>query len=136
MRARSGRAPGDGLGWGGRIRTSECGDQNPVPYRLATPQHKRLRTWSSKPFREKDPGVAFYSWQQGFVRLFSLGPGIKNAENGRTAPGHECAAGASALERLPERRYLRMPRKGHGFQVVEKGRYDPILAGWNLVRIQ
>ncbi len=25
-------------GWGGRIRTYECWDQNPVPYRLATPQ--------------------------------------------------------------------------------------------------
>ncbi len=25
-------------GWGGRIRTFECGDQNPVPCRLATPQ--------------------------------------------------------------------------------------------------
>ena len=24
-------------GWGGRIRTCACGDQNPVPYRLATP---------------------------------------------------------------------------------------------------
>lgn len=25
-------------GWGARIRTWECWDQNPVPYRLATPQ--------------------------------------------------------------------------------------------------
>jgi hypothetical protein len=25
-------------GWGARIRTWECGDQNPVPYLLATPQ--------------------------------------------------------------------------------------------------
>ena len=25
-------------GWGARIRTWVCGDQNPVPYRLATPQ--------------------------------------------------------------------------------------------------
>ena len=25
-------------GWGGRIRTCECWDQNPVPCRLATPQ--------------------------------------------------------------------------------------------------
>ena len=25
-------------GWGGRIRTSECRNQNPVPYHLATPQ--------------------------------------------------------------------------------------------------
>jgi hypothetical protein len=29
-------------GWGGRIRTHECRDQNPVPYRLATPQKSSL----------------------------------------------------------------------------------------------
>ena len=27
-------------GWGGRIRTSECQDQNLVPYHLATPHQK------------------------------------------------------------------------------------------------
>ncbi len=32
-----GQAPNDG--WGGRIRTYECQDQNLVPYRLATPQY-------------------------------------------------------------------------------------------------
>ena len=26
-------------GWDGWIRTSECGSQSPVPYRLATPQN-------------------------------------------------------------------------------------------------
>ena len=26
------------IGWGGRDRTSECWNQNPVPYHLATPQ--------------------------------------------------------------------------------------------------
>jgi hypothetical protein len=26
-------------GWGGRIRTSAWRNQNPLPYRLATPQH-------------------------------------------------------------------------------------------------
>ena len=30
------------FGWGGRIWTYECGNQNPVPYRLATPQCKFL----------------------------------------------------------------------------------------------
>jgi hypothetical protein len=28
-------------GWGGRIRTCECRNQNPVPYHLATPQRCR-----------------------------------------------------------------------------------------------
>ena len=27
-------------GWDGWIRTSECGSQSPVPYRLATPQKR------------------------------------------------------------------------------------------------
>ncbi len=30
-------------GWGTRIRTSECRNQNPVPYRLAIPQLVHLR---------------------------------------------------------------------------------------------
>jgi hypothetical protein len=29
------------IGWGDRTRTYECGDQNPVPYHLATPQCER-----------------------------------------------------------------------------------------------
>ena len=32
-----------GNGWGARIRTWECWDQNPVPYRLATPQDLSVR---------------------------------------------------------------------------------------------
>jgi hypothetical protein len=28
------------IGWGGRDRTYECWDQNPVPYHLATPHLK------------------------------------------------------------------------------------------------
>ena len=30
----------DEIGWGGRIRTCECRYQKPVPYHLATPQHR------------------------------------------------------------------------------------------------
>lgn len=29
-------------GWGGWIRTNECRHQKPMPYHLATPQHKTL----------------------------------------------------------------------------------------------
>ena len=32
------------LGWTGRIRTCECWDQNPVPYRLATVQYPHYTT--------------------------------------------------------------------------------------------
>src|SRR5450755_2443996 len=31
-----------GYGWGGRDRTYECRNQNPVPYHLATPQGKTV----------------------------------------------------------------------------------------------
>ncbi len=31
------------FGWGGRIRTCECRDQNPVPYHLATPHQRAVR---------------------------------------------------------------------------------------------
>src|SRR3954447_10108432 len=39
---------GRGVGWGGRDRTYECRNQNPVPYHLATPQN------SSHPPTAKD----------------------------------------------------------------------------------
>ena len=35
-------APFNSNGWTGRIRTCECWDQNPVPYRLATVQYTPL----------------------------------------------------------------------------------------------
>src|SRR5208282_1337923 len=38
------------FGWGGRIRTSEWRDQNPLPYHLATPQ---LESTVSEPARLK-----------------------------------------------------------------------------------
>src|SRR5450759_2546336 len=37
-----------GYGWGGRDRTYECRNQNPVPYHLATPQGKLSRPKFSK----------------------------------------------------------------------------------------
>ena len=35
-------------GWGGRDRTSEWGNQNPLPYRLATPQRPNARNMVSQ----------------------------------------------------------------------------------------
>ncbi len=38
-------------GWGGRVRTSECRNQNPVPYHLATPQSgPRIRPEGGGPY--------------------------------------------------------------------------------------
>jgi hypothetical protein len=39
-RDNAGKSAADRVGWGGRIRTSEWRDQNPLPYHLATPHHK------------------------------------------------------------------------------------------------
>ena len=42
------------IGWGGRIRTSVWRDQNPLPYRLATPQlgkHQPTNSAQSQPVR-------------------------------------------------------------------------------------
>ena len=33
------------VGWGGRDRTFECWNQNPVPYHLATPQQAAGPNW-------------------------------------------------------------------------------------------
>jgi hypothetical protein len=43
-------------GWGGRDRTSEWGNQNPLPYRLATPQQaasERARPRVPTPVRQR-----------------------------------------------------------------------------------
>ena len=61
-------------GWGGRIRTCECRDQNPVPYHLATPQRlsagSALRARAAivlshparvKPIRSKNQRVKRYN---------------------------------------------------------------------------
>lgn len=45
---KSGQSHGPG-GWGGRDRTFECWNQNPVPYRLATPQIAKGRGPYSRP---------------------------------------------------------------------------------------
>ncbi len=39
-------------GWGARIRTSECQDQNLVPYRLATPQQQNKESIIQKLFKK------------------------------------------------------------------------------------
>ena len=43
------------VGWGGRIRTSVCRNQNPVPYRLATPQLGARTILAEPPGFKRDP---------------------------------------------------------------------------------
>ncbi len=42
-------APGERDGWGGRDRTYECRNQNPVPYHLATPQRSKPTAARGRP---------------------------------------------------------------------------------------
>ena len=44
---------GDIFGWGGRIRTSAWRNQNPLPYRLATPQRCALNIVNLKGGKER-----------------------------------------------------------------------------------
>ncbi len=58
------RVAGIRVGWGGRTRTCECGNQNPVPYHLATPQPKnpssgRHPVAAAPPCRESPPQRRF-----------------------------------------------------------------------------
>ena len=52
------------IGWGGRIWTYECGNQNPVPYRLATPQRKNKwgERWDSNPRPPGPQSGALTNW--------------------------------------------------------------------------
>ena len=47
------------VGWGGRIRTSEWRNQNPLPYHLATPQSGLRRGWPTarRNITARPPGI-------------------------------------------------------------------------------
>ena len=66
-------------GWGGRIRTCECGSQRPVPYPLATPQcgeHERLKKWGgiwdSNPWFLVPQTSALTSWTNPTMEFRAL----------------------------------------------------------------
>jgi hypothetical protein len=53
-------------GWGGRIRTYEWRDQNPLPYHLATPHHKQsLRRAMPEAARHSFRGPPYRAMAQG-----------------------------------------------------------------------
>jgi hypothetical protein len=55
-KARVRHNPLKSFGWGGRIRTSAWRNQNPLPYRLATPQGgKAFNTWNAAPLQRREP---------------------------------------------------------------------------------
>ncbi len=54
-----------GSGWGGRIRTSECRNQNPVSYRLTTPQQKRRQPFIISAVMSQDVQYPLAGWKDG-----------------------------------------------------------------------
>src|ERR1700755_1489650 len=65
-------------GWGGRDRTSEWRNQNPLPYRLATPQQRRPeRGESGRAIRLRDlrPLEGLAPFQQAESVKFPQNPG-------------------------------------------------------------
>ena len=58
------------FGWGGRVRTLECGSQSPMPYHLATPQcFIRFRSFSLK---NNLAGVAGFEPTNDRVKVYCL----------------------------------------------------------------
>src|SRR5579862_438707 len=55
---KNGESAARSYGWGGRIRTSEWRNQNPLPYHLATPQ-KHCRIAAGGRRRAQDSGASF-----------------------------------------------------------------------------
>src|SRR5215472_15590891 len=78
-------------GWGGRIRTFGCRNQNPVPYHLATPQRARTRAGARTLLR----GARAFNAMRAQV-LRSLG------ERGRAVARPELGPYKSASRKEPE----------------------------------
>src|SRR5579871_2250585 len=128
------RPPPGAAGWGGRIRTSEWRDQNPLPYHLATPHSSpagahltaasgpprarelRMHGRGVEPARHvgapavRDPGG----------EAFRLRRALEGGEHARTGAG-EMRAGMAPepLERLAHRPH---PGPHHGLAVVAPAR--------------
>ena len=59
-------------GWTGRIRTCECWDQNPVPYRLATVQYKKYSITSIKK-RKDTPNYSSHDIIKRMIKIIAGG---------------------------------------------------------------
>src|ERR1700681_3232185 len=129
----------DHSGWGGRIRTAEWRDQNPLPYHLATPQQSstqhRMQRRAIQSARDKTaPSV----WNSRRDALRILGA-LEAGEDARTGTGHarrDRRAVRIDLSTQPRERlgHLRAARAYYRFKDVDgaafgKGAY------WDVGRI-
>ena len=106
-------------GWGGRDRTSEWWNQNPLPYRLATPQQAAPEDTGRSPrsaFRQRRSTEGVLPFQQTIVRtLAGIGPGDPDPCTGRYTTlyiGHfaETCRGRTAHPHGLHTRRARIPR--------------------------
>ena len=114
-------------GWGGRIRTSAWRNQNPLPYRLATPQCRSFPGWRLRPpdhnaLRDGPQPLLAETTRENLAsrpaRLrFSLQPALQPAKSEKPQPAH--LAGTSRRSHSPSR---------HGHSLLQgNNRRDKIL---------
>src|SRR3954470_18230468 len=103
-------------GWGGRDRTYECRNQNPVPYHLATPQKTlvilRPQRMSLQAPRHKTAHVC----RQLCQRPSGLNFTIECAKD--TGPGSGHASVTKLMQPLKMTGHLRVTPAHHGFKIV------------------
>src|SRR5262245_179158 len=87
------------VGWGGRIRTSECEIQSLVPYRLATPHQQNGTSVTDRQHRRRRRGDGY--WPKGSGAAIEAG-----GDYGRTP--------AKSITRVVDRRLLMGQFLGHG----------------------
>ena len=102
-------------GWGGRIRTSEWRDQNPLPYHLATPQ--LVEKSASRDGRTIQPPCDESPSDGGNCgrRRLQGVPRSRCSKHARTGAGHPAAPGRQQIQHP---RHLRMTVAHHRLAII------------------
>ena len=83
-------------GWAGRIRTCECWDQNPVPYRLATAQSARYFSTAASRCRAREtPRKTAAPAKERRYSLTMVDPRDRRLTTARSRSNHRHATSAS-----------------------------------------
>ena len=117
-------------GWGGRIRTYEWRDQNPLPYHLATPQHVNALSLATAPLRARSlsDGNSGLPLAPGNCRTpRPLWPRIVHRNPHRIKPT------LSATAHVPVTRSGRGPRTPASYRVPVP-RHAPLRSHWRTPR--
>src|SRR5450756_531907 len=105
-------------GWGGRDRTYECRNQNPVPYHLATPQ-----TLLRQPMQRMTLQAARHEPAHGLRKLRSrrVRLGFSGKFGIYAGAGTAHARLAMLLQPGQMARYFRIAFAHHGLEIVAQG---------------